>query len=124
MKKMKWNNIIGGVILISGIAYFAYAIPLLYSAFNSECGIGAFFNFWGGIPFLALAFFKLRLGIAFLRTNFKNIKIMLTAMAVLDAIAGLLFQAEISEIVFLGYWVIFYIGPFIYLLYSTSNNIK
>lgn len=120
-KKSKGVSIFGWLFIITGLAYLPYAIYCLFEAFTSDCGLGLFFCFWLGFPFLLVGLFKIRFGTSLIKGDFCRGVMMLIVLGVLEAISGFFFlQIIIPRKIFLVYCLLFY-GGSIYILHPSQK---
>ena len=122
MDKIKKNQLLGWIIIISGLLYLFYASLFIYSLLAERCGILMFWSFWQGAPTLLIAFYKFRIGFAFLRLKLKYLRLMLVLICVLDGIFGYFIQEWMSKAIFTIYLILLYIVPFIYLSLSNPKS--
>ena len=117
MKKPTGITIFGWLFLITGGIYLIFASYCLYIAFTSDCGLGAGFSLLIGVPVFAVGLYKLRIGLAFLKSSFKHLKLILIVMGLLESLFVYYFPALMSKAVFITCVAILYVSALIYLIH-------
>ncbi len=115
--KISVTNIIGGVMLATGIAFLFYAIPLIYIGFTAEAGINRAWSLMYGVPFFLVSACKIRLAISFLVKDSKNLILASIVVALLEGLVGYYFINNIiPRPMFAVYLMVLYIPSIVYLL--------
>ncbi len=117
MTQVRVTNIIGGIMLATGLAFLFYAIPLIYLGFTTEAGIHRAWSLMYGVPFLLVSLCKIRLAISFFIRDFKNLILASIVVAILEGLVGYYFVNNIiPHPMFAIYLLVLYIPSIAYLL--------
>lgn len=123
MVRISASNIIGGVMLVTGLAFLFYAFPLIYLGYTAEAGMHRAWSLIYGFPFFLVSVCKIRLAISFLKKDFKNLLLASIVIAVLEGLVGYYFVNNIiPRPIFAIYLMVLYVPSAMYLLSKQSKQ--